>query len=438
MCESCTLLPVAASWAALLIIRMPKALKLSLLAISVLLIVFVFLGGILPGGVRAGTDSSAYQQIEVYSEVLQHIQNDYVVTPNIPDVTAGALHGLLEGLDPASGYLTPAEFKLYQAHENESKAQVGVDISKRYGYATVVSVIPGSPADKAGIVDGDVIETIGNQGTRVMPLQMIQLALDGQPGSTVTFSVIEPTSATPNKMTLTRTMAEYPALGVDEYENSSIVYLKPYNLQKDRVDELVAKIAHVQKGRQQKILLDLRDVANGDMDSAVRLANIFLKSGTIATLEGQKYPKQTWTADQKNFLTSAPLVVLVNHGTAGPAEIVAAALKDNNRAQLVGDRTFGSGSVQKQIPLQDGAVLFLSVAKYRAPNGNVIQDNAVVPNVTVAENNGFGLLAPPVKAGPVTKPSAPATSGPATQRPQSQPDDQLNKALSLLKQQKAA
>ncbi len=415
---------------------MPKALKLSLLAISVLLIVFVFLGGILPGGVRAGTDASAYQQIEVYSEVLQHIQNDYVVTPNIPDVTAGALHGLLEGLDPDSGYLTPTEAKLYQAHEDEPKAQIGVDISKRYGYATVISVIPGSPADKAGIADGDVIETIGNQGTRVMPLQMIQLALDGAPGSTVSFSVIEPTSATPDKMTLTRTMAEYPALHTDEYENSSILYLKPYDLDPRRVDETLAKVAQAEKTGKQKLLLDLRDVAGGDMDSAVRLSDAFLKSGTIATLEGQKYPKQTWAANGKNFVTDAPLMVLVNHGTAGPAEIVAAALKDNSRAQLVGDRTFGSGSVQKQIPMPDGAVLFLSVAKYRAPNGNVIQDNAVMPNVVVAENNGLGPVAPP--AGPVTKPGAPATAVPAKPTPEAQPDDQLNKALDLLKQAKAA
>ena len=417
---------------------MPRALKLSLLAISVLLIAFVFLGGLLPGGVRAGTDASAYQQIEVYSEVLQHIQNDYVVTPNIPDVTNGALHGLLEGLDPDSGYLTPAEAALYQAHENESKAQIGVDISKRYGYATVISVIPGSPADKAGIVDGDVIETIGNQGTRVMPLQMIQLALNGAPGSTVSFSVIEPTSATPDKMTLTRSMAEYPALHVDEYENSSILYLKPYDLRQPRVDEVVHRIAAMEKRGNQKILLDLRDVADGDMNSAVQLTNAFLKSGTIATLEGQKYPKQTWTADPKNFVTAAPLMVLVNHGTAGPAEIVAAALKDNNRAQLVGDRTFGSGSVQKQIPLPDGAVLFLSVAKYHAPSGSVIQDNAVMPNVAVAENNGFGLVAPPVSAGTVTKPTAPGAAAQAKPAPQSQPDDQLNKALDLLKQPKAA
>jgi carboxyl-terminal processing protease len=417
---------------------MPKALKVSLLAISVLLIVFVFLGGLLPGGVRAGTDATAYQQMEVYSEVLQYIQNDYVVTPNIPDVTDGALRGLLEGLDPDSGYLTAAEYKQYQAHENEGKAQIGVNISKRYGYATVVSVIPGSPADHAGIIDGDVIESIGDQTTRVMPLQMIRMSLDGQPGSTVHFSVIEPTSATPDAMTLNRSMADYPAMHVDEYENSSIFYLKPYDLSQNRVDDIVKKLRQAQSGKQ-KILLDLRDVSGGNMDSAVRLANAFLKSGTIATLQGQAYPKQTWTAETANFITDAPLMVLVNHGTAGPAEVVAAALKDNKRAELVGDRTFGSGAVQKQIPLPDGAMLFLSVAKYHAPNGNAIQDKAVTPNVVVAENNGFGLQAPAAANGPVTVPTAPGGAKAAPAPPaKPQTDDQLNKALELLKQEKAA
>ncbi len=418
---------------------MPKALKLSLLGISVLLIVFVFLGGYLPGVVRAGTDSSAYQQMEVYSEVLQYIQSDYVVAPNIPDVTTGALHGLLEGLDPDSGYLTAAEYKQYQAHENESKAQIGVHISKRYGYATVVSVVPGSPADHAGIVDGDVIEEIGNQSTRVMPLQMINMSLDGQPGSTVRFSVIEPTSATPDAMTLTRAMADYPALRADEYDNSSILYLKPYDLSQSRVDDMLTKLRQVQAAGKQKILLDLRDVTGGNMNSAVQLANAFLKSGTIATLEGQTYPKQTWTAESKNFVTEVPLMVLVNHGTSGPAEIVAAALKDNKRAQLVGDRTFGSGSVQKQIPLPDGAMLFLSVAKYHMPDGDAIQDKAVTPNVVVAENNGFGLQTPVSPHGLVTVPTPPGAAKASPAPPATpQPDDQLNKALELLKQEKAA
>lgn len=437
---------------------MPKSLKLSLLAVSVLLILFVFLGGIMPGGVRASSDATAYQQIEVYSEVLQHIQNDYVVTPNIPDVTTGSLHGLLEGLDPDSSYLTPDEFKSYQTHQNESKAQIGVDVSKRFGYATVVSVVPGSPADKAGLIDGDWIESIGGKSTRVMPLQMIELALDGQPGTQVNLSLIQPTSTAPAPMTLTRTLTEYPALHVDEYENSSILYLKPFDLQKERVDEILDKVSQTEKTGQQKILLDLRDVSAGDMNSAVRLASEFLKPGsTIATLEGQRYPQQVWKADTKGFVTTAPMIILVNHGTAGPAEIVAAALKDNNRAQLVGDRTFGTGSVQKQIPLPDGAVLFLSVAKYHAPDGKIIQKEAVTPNVLVASNNNFGEEStPPAKgvkpapprgpvpsAAPGLAPSiAPVVPGKPTiksERPSaSQPDTQLEKALSLLKQEKAA
>ncbi|HET9087901.1 MAG TPA: S41 family peptidase [Acidobacteriaceae bacterium] len=434
---------------------MPKALKLSLLAVSVLLVLFVFLGGIMPGGVRASSEATAYQQIEVYSEVLQHIQNDYVVTPNIADVTTGSLHGLLEGLDPDSSYLTPAEFRTYQAHQNESKAQIGVDVSKRFGYATVVSVVPGSPADKAGLIDGDWIESIGGKSTRVMPLQMIQMALNGDPGTSVNFSLIQPTSTAPAAMTLTRSLTAYPALHTDEYENSSILYLKPFDLQKERVDELLTKVSQVQKSGQQKILLDLRDVSSGDMDSAVRLASAFLKPGsTIATLEGQKFPQQIWKADAKNTISAAaPLIVLVNHGTAGPAEIVAAALKDNNRAQLVGDRTFGMGSVQKQIPLPDGAVLFLSVAKYRGPNGKVIQKEAVTPNVIVASNENFGEesaapaqgVKPAVPRGPAPglSPSiAPVTPGKSGNMPQkpaaTQPDLQLQKALSILKLQKAA
>ena len=237
-------------------------------------------------------------------------------------------------------------------------------------------------------------------------------------------------------MTLTRSLADYPAMHVDEYENSSILYLKPYDLSQNRVDDMVTKLRQVQSAGKQKVLLDLRDVTGGNMNSAVQLANAFLKSGTIATLQGQTYPEQTWTAEPKNFVTEAPLMVLVNHGTSGPAEIVAAALKDNKRAQLVGDRTFGSGSVQKQIPLPDGAMLFLSVAKYHTPDGDAIQDKAVTPNVVVAENNGFGLQTP---HGPVTVPTAPGAAKAAPAPPAApQPDDQLNKALQLLKQAKAA
>src|ERR1700742_137832 len=184
---------------------MPKSLKISLLAVSVVFVLFLFLG-VNTRGVSAAGDQSqdgAYRQINVYGDVLQHVQNDYVEDPNIPAVTNGALRGLLESLDADSSYLTPADYKAYK-QDHGGKAQVGINVSKRYGYATVVSVVPGSPADKAGLSDGDILEAIGTEDTRNLPLAMIQLMLEGAPGSQLQMAVIGPHSAKPQKMTLNR------------------------------------------------------------------------------------------------------------------------------------------------------------------------------------------------------------------------------------------
>src|ERR1700741_5213492 len=179
---------------------MPKSLKISLLAISVVLVLCLFLG-VNARGVSAAGDQSqegAYRQINVYGEVLQHIQNDYVEDPNIPAVTNGALRGLLESLDADSSYLSPADYKTYKEGKGR-KAQVGINVSKRYGYATVVSVVPGSPAERANLNDGDIIEAIGGKDTRDLSLVVIRLMLEGQPGTQLSLSVIRPRKATPEK-----------------------------------------------------------------------------------------------------------------------------------------------------------------------------------------------------------------------------------------------
>src|SRR5215475_2533828 len=343
---------------------MSKGFKRAILAVSVLLVVVVFLGGFGLSGVRAGTQSDgAYRQVGVFEEVLHKIQSDYVVEPSIANVTNGALHGLLESLDSDSSYLTPAEYTAYKAHSNEGTAQVGLNVSKRFGYATVVSVMPGSPAEHNQIQDGDIIESIGGQSTREMSLAMIRLMLEGKPGTDVTFSLVRPNrgKSEPDKITLTRAAIVTPTMGEQEYENSSILYLKPIVLTKARVDDIESRLRAMQKSGNKKVLLDLRDVADGDEGQAVRLANAFLQTGTIASLEGQKVPKQTFTADGSKFITSAPLAVLVNHGTSGPGELVAAAILDNKRGDVVGDRTFGEGTVQKTIEMPDGSALILSV-----------------------------------------------------------------------------
>lgn len=401
---------------------MSKSFTRAVFGISITLVAVVFLGGFVSGTSSQTQSDGAYRQMGVYEEVLHKIQSDYVTEPNINDVTTGALHGLLESLDANSSYLTPTEFAAYKAHENEGTAQVGLDVSKRFGYATVVAVVPGSPADReAHIGDGDMIESIGGKTTRQMSLAMIRLLLEGKPGTNVNFGLIRPGGKPePEQINLTRTQLAPPAMAQQQYENSTILYLKPGILSHERVDQIEDRLRAMPKNGNTKVLLDLRDVADGDPAQGIRLANAFLQSGTIASIEGQTVTKQTFTAEPSRFVTKGPLVVLVNNGTAGAAEIVAAAILDNKRGDLVGSRTFGEGVVQKTITLPDGAALILSVAKYETPSGSKIQDKAVTPNIVVNETIDQFLA-----------------EEDETARPVPHPDDQLNKALDILKQKSA-
>jgi len=363
-------------------------------------------------GVHAsGEQDGAYRQMHVYAEVLKRIQSDYVTDPNINMVTTGALHGLLESLDADSSYLTPTEYKIYKERPTSGVAQIGVTVSKRYGYATIVSVDPGSPADREHLSDGDVIESIGDSSTRELSLAVIRLMLEGKQGSNVTLSVVRPRKPDPDKITLTRTVIPTPSLSEQQYENSTILYLKPGALTAGRVDEIAAKIKAA--GKTRKILLDLRDDSEGDEEQGLRLANFFINQGTLATLEGQRYPRQTFAADPAKFLSSAPLAILVNRGTYGAAELAADAIEGAKRGDVVGERTFGEGSVQKTIELPDGAALLLTVAKFEGPDGKKIQDEAVAPTLMVGQNQDEDI---------------------DEETPQqNKGDETLNKALELLK-----
>ncbi len=407
---------------------MSKKLQRTIFSLTVVLALVILLGGFLPASVRAGglgESDGAYKQMGVYEEVLRKIQNFYVVQPSLPAVTDGALHGMLESLDSDSSYLTPDEYKAYKvavatAAVPGGNEQIGLQVSKRFSYATVISVIPGSPADKQGIEDGDVIEAIDGKSTHDLSLAMIRLALVGKTGSSVSLDLIVPGKEDPVTKKLQRGPVSIPALATQQYDNSSILYLKPTVLTKERVNEMEAALKGMTKAGNKKVLLDLREVASSDEQQGIRLANAFLQSGSIATLSGQKFPTQTFTADSSKFITGAPLVVLVNHGTAGAAEITAAAILAAKRGDLVGDRTFGEGAVQKTMELPDGAALLLSVAKYNAPDGKPIQMNAVKPNMPVSLSIDQFLAEQdePASVAPVNHPRV---------------DDQLTKALDVLK-----
>ena len=188
---------------------MSMKIKAAILVCSAAVLVFMVVGGL--DGVRASSNEGAYRQLQVYSEVLSRVRSEYVEEPNIPAVTDGALHGLLESLDPNSSYLSPGEYKDYKSHKTEARGDIGAAVSKRFGYAAVVSVIPGGPADKAGLQATDILEAIEGKSSRELSLAEIRNMISGQPGSNLTVEVVRSRRAEPQKMVITRSPVLMPA-----------------------------------------------------------------------------------------------------------------------------------------------------------------------------------------------------------------------------------
>src|SRR6202451_4625883 len=225
-----------------------------------------------------------------------------------------------------------------------------------------------------------------------MSLPEIRDALAGTPGSTVSVSVVRAGRAEPEKVVITRDVVSVPPIS-DKMLEDNIGYIKVDALTKAKAQEIAGKIKSLEKSGAKKLVLDLRNTSDGEESEGVATANLFLNHGTITYLQGQKFPREAFNADPAKAVTTLPLAVLVNKGTAGAAEVVAAAILENARGDVVGDKTFGDGSVQKTIELPDESVLILSVAKYYSPSGKAIQDTAVTPNVTVASGEDDSAVA---------------------------------------------
>jgi carboxyl-terminal processing protease len=405
---------------------MSMKIKAAILSFSAALVLFTVIGGL--QGVRASSNEGAYRQLQVYSEVLSRVRSEYVEEPDIPRVTNGALHGLLDSLDPDSSYLSAAEYKDYKAHKSESEAGIGAAVSKRFGYATVISVIPGGPADKAGLQASDILESIevggANKSTHDLSLAEIHNLIAGQTGSTISVAVVRARRAEPQKLVITREMVNVPPVA-DKMVEDGIGEVQVDAFTKGKTQEVANKIKSLQKSGAKKLILDLRNCAEGEETEGIATANLFLNHGTITYLQGQKYPREAFNADASKAITTLPLVVLVNKGTAGAAEIVAAAILDNGRGDVIGDKTFGEGSVQKVIELPDSGALILSVAKYYSPRGKAIQDAAVTPNIVVAAGEDDNAL-----------PDEDEDNPPADQDNKAAPpqkDEPLQKAIQVLK-----
>jgi len=384
--------------------------KFAVVASSTCLVVLLLFGAVRGRSAPAG--DQPYTQLGVYTDVLSHIKADYVEEPDMKAVTAGAITGMLEALDPFASYLNADQYKQYQKEKGTGKGDVGLTLARRLGYLTVVDALPGSAAAKAGLSTNDVIESINNIETRDMPLAFAEILLQGEPGSSIEMSVLTARQADPQKIKLVRAPLVYPPVSaklVTDQGPDAIGVISTSTLQPGRAKDIAQKITDLEKQGAKRLILDLRYCSPGSIDEGIAVANLFMDKGLITYSLGQKAARQDHAAVASKTITNLPLVVLVNRGTAGAAEVAAGALLDSKRAQLVGEPTYGDAAIRKAITMDDGSAVILSVAKYYSPSGKAIQDAHVTPNVLQAEttavvenddDSGVTVLpAPPAKPG---------------------------------------
>ncbi len=360
---------------------------------STCLVALLLLGGVVSKGAPADANASAsennvFKHLAVYSEVLSRIKSEYVEEPDMNSVTLGAMNGLLESIDPYASYLNAEQYKEYLKNFDTYRGDLGMVLAKKFGYITVVSVVPGSPAAKVGLTTGDMLESIKGIATRDMPLAYANLLLKGQPGTTVDLSVLR-RKPEPQKLTLTRAIVAPPSVE-SKMLPDNIGYIKIAAMGYARVREVSTAVADLQKQGAKKLILDVRYSASGNPEDGIELANLFLDKGLITYSVGQKSPRKNFEADPKKDITALPLVVLTNRGTAGAAELAAAALQGDKRATLVGEHTYGDASILHAITMDDGSAIILSIAKYYSPEGKSIQDNGVTPENLVADADAGG------------------------------------------------
>src|SRR5829696_1574473 len=326
-------------------------------------------------------------QLRIFESVLQHIQNDYVDEPNMDKVRAGALRGLAYGLDPYSTYLTSEQVREYNAGNKDNLAGIGAELSQVASYLYVIAPMKGSPADQAGIKAGDIIEYIDNKATRDISLYDAKQLLNGAAGTEVKLRVLRANSS-PLTVTVKRGSARAAAAEA-RMEAGRVGILRINSFADGESAEVRNRLQDLVKQGAQKIVIDLRDTAGGSLTEAVAVANLFIKDGVIAQTIGREGKAlKTFSADPKLTIFSGPVVAMIDSGTAGAAEIVASALLDRNRGQLVGEKSFGAGTEQQLFSLRGGDGLLLTTIKWASGNGKTFlgEDRAhsgVAPTVEV-------------------------------------------------------
>lgn len=359
-------------------------------------IVLAFAAGIRFTGAVSAEDSQ-YEDLKVFTEVLAVVKRNYVEEVNTKDLVYDALKGMLRSLDPHSGFLTPDDFKEMKVDTKGEFGGLGIQISIKDNLLTVIAPIEDTPAYKAGIQAGDRIIKIEEESTKDMTLHEAVSKMRGKKGTAIKITIMREGMEKPKEYTIVRDIIKIKSVKSRIIEND-IAYIKLNQFQERSSQDLEEALrALMAEGKAKSIILDLRNNPGGLLSSAIDVSSLFLpKDKLVVYTMDRAGSKNEYASNGKIISSTAPMVILVNQGSASASEIVAGALKDWNRAVVLGITTFGKGSVQSVIPLSDGSGVRITTAKYYTPKGTSIQNTGIKPDIEVKLVAANGAKAHPV------------------------------------------
>lgn len=362
--------------------------RLAVLLVSLPVITYAIVGGFL-GKALAREDS--YQSLRIFEDVVTLILNNYVEEVDVDEVMHGAMHGLADGLDPDTAFLTPDQLRAFERGETNGKGQIGLELTRQY-YLRVAATRDGSPAERAGLRPGDYIRAIDGQSTRDTSVYEGMRLLTGAPGSRVRLTVLRGNAAEPHEVSLVREESR-PLAVTGRIAAPGTGYLRVAEFDRRTADRVKAEIATLTKAGASRLVLDVRGAAFGDVDAGLEVARLFVKGGVLGYRQDRGKEREPVAAAAADGAVALPLAVLVDFGTSGAGEVLAAALAGNDRATLVGERTLGRAARQRLVKLPDGSGLLLTHLLYLAPDGAVIHEKGLTPGVTVERADvEFGQL----------------------------------------------
>jgi carboxyl-terminal processing protease len=374
--------------------RLPASAKIAFLTL------FAFLGGAFTSHLARATPQreSPYEMLEQLGRVLALIENEYVEPVDRTRLIEGAIKGMVAELDPHSGYLPPQDWSIFQSDTEGKFGGIGVEVDFRDDYVMVIAPIEGSPAERAGVHPGDHIIAIDNKSVRDKTAEDLIRMMRGAPGSKVILTIKRGGKETPIYFTLTREIIAVSSVA-KKLLKDDVAYIRVKQFQSGTHDELLRAVSALRQESHdhiQGIVLDLRNNPGGLVDEASAVADEFLSGGVIYTTRHRNKIVDEVRAGNGGVLRRGPMVVLVNEYSASAAELVSGALQDQNRATVVGAKTFGKGSVQTLLDLPGQAGLRLTTMRYYTPNGRAIQAQGIDPDVLVeaayVADKSFGVL----------------------------------------------